>query len=127
MEQLRQEKEVAWEEMVQELREKKEEIACLKPAIETMESEKQEKELALVEMAEELREKKEKIACLEPALGALESKTGEEESENSKQLLAAEIEQKNALLLTTEAEKVQALAEVEVLQEKLKDMEREVL
>merc|ERR1712232_67287 len=77
-------------------------------------------------MAEELREKKEKIACLEPALEALESKTGEVESENSKQLLAAEIEQKNALLLTMEAEKVQALAEVEVLQEKLKDMEREV-
>merc|ERR550534_2541835 len=107
MEQLRQEREVAWVEMVGELREKKEEIACLKPAIETMETEKQEKELALVEMAEELREKKEKIACLEPALEALESKTSEVESENSEQLLAAEIEQKNALLQTMEAEKAQ--------------------
>merc|ERR1712223_2033427 len=97
-----------------------------KPAIETLESEKQEKELALVEMAEELREKKEKIACLEPALEALESKTCEVESENSKQLFAAEMEQKNALLLTMEAEKVQALTEVEELQEKLKYMEREV-
>merc|ERR1712013_180570 len=77
-------------------------------------------------MAEELREKNEKIACLEPALEALESKTSEVKSENSKQLLEAEIEQKNALLLTMEAEKAQALAEVEELQEKLKDMEREV-
>merc|ERR1712211_198908 len=97
--------EVAWVEMVEELREKKEEIACLKPAIEILESENQEKELALVEMAEELREKNEKIACLEPALEALESKTSEAKSEDSKQLLAAEIEQKIALLLTMEAEK----------------------
>merc|ERR550534_2140920 len=99
MEQLRQEREVAWVEMVEELREKKEEIACLKPAIETLETEKQEKELALVEMAEELREKNEKIACLEPALEPLQS---------------------------MESEKAQARAEVEVLQEKLRDMEREV-
>merc|ERR1712004_614178 len=75
------------------------EMALLKKELEEKEQLRQEKELALVEMAEELREKKEKIACLEPALEALESKAGEVESENSKQLLAAEIEQKSALLL----------------------------
>merc|ERR1719239_41114 len=106
----------------------KEEIACLKPAIEALETEKQEKELALVEQAEELREKREKIACLEPALGAFESK---QEAgtvlENKTQILEAEIEKQSALLLTSEAEKVKALREVEEVQEKLLEKEREVL
>ena len=124
----RQEKEVAWVEMVEELREKKEEIACLKPAVEALEAEKQEKELVYVELSEELREKKERIACLEPALEAYELKQKEGTAlENQTQTLEAEIEKKSALLLTFEAEKVKALQEVEEVQEKLLEKEKEIL
>merc|ERR1712240_511176 len=64
VQQQKEEKEVAWSELAEELREKNEEIACFKSTVEALEQEKKDKDVSWSGLAEELRQKKEEFHVL---------------------------------------------------------------